>query len=158
MMIKRGRTLPPSPTLIDRHLTRVINYFNLQSLLVNTPRPLLSRGVIVSPQSLRLYITLSVIRPIRFVKHIRAPPLGVYISPVKGLLASCKYCNLPYFQSTCIHISPFQDVWMSSFPQSLSPYLIVVRYFAASIDSILILGYHISGVTLCPKHVTTLSW
>ena len=47
---------------------------------------------------------------------------------------------------------------MSSFPQSMNSYLIIVRYFAAPIVSSSNLDYHISGVTLCPYCVTTLSW
>nr|DAP54239.1 MAG TPA: hypothetical protein [Caudoviricetes sp.] len=40
----------------------------------------------------------------------------------------------------------------------MSSYLIVVRYFAASIDTIVILDYHISGITLCRQIITALVW
>nr|DAH37374.1 MAG TPA: hypothetical protein [Caudoviricetes sp.] len=40
----------------------------------------------------------------------------------------------------------------------MNSYLIIVRYFAAPIVSSSNLDYHISGVTLCPYRVTTLSW
>ena len=83
-------------------------------------------------------------------------PFRTYLSPT--ILASCKYFNLPYFQSTWFPISVFLPTQISSFLQSLSPYLILLRYFAAPIISNLNLDYHISGITLCPKHVTILGW
>lgn len=78
---------------------------------------------------------------------LQSLPFGIHLDPT--ILASCKYFNLPYFQ-------PVQLVY--SFFQSLSSYLIVVRYFAASIDTIVILTYHTLGVTLCHQIITVLAW